>query len=98
MRYVLIAIGVLCFISASAAMGEVKMTPDEQRTITAIIQEFGYNCPLAKSAWYKGADAHGFVLKVYCGPTDRDGIYERAVFRFTRLPNETVSVEPWRDD
>ena len=94
-RQVLIAIGVLYSVTVSAA--EMKLTPDDQRLITAQIQDFGYNCPLAKMAWAKGEDAYGTVIKVFCGPRDRDGVYEHAVFRFTFLPNNKISVVPWRD-
>ena len=95
MRYVFIMVA--CLYPAAAWAPELPLSPDEQRSLTAQIQEFGYNCPLAKIAWAKGEDAYGTVIKVFCGPTDREGTYSRAVFRLTFLPNGEISVMPWRD-
>lgn len=96
MRYVLIVI--LGLYSATALAKEFALSPSETRSITAQIQELGYNCPLVKMAWSKGQDAYGTVFKIFCGPTDREGIYEHAIFRFTIRPNNMISVEPWPND
>lgn len=96
MRYVLIVI--LGLYPATALAKEVVLSPNEKREITAHIQGLGYNCPLAKLAWSKGQDAYGAVFKIFCGPTDREGTYQRAIFRFTIRPNNMISVEPWPND
>ena len=97
MRDVLIMVACLYSTAAWADKHEIILSPDEVDLLTSVIQKTGYNCPLAKLAWGKGVDAYGTVIKVYCGPQDQDVIYKRAVFRFTRLPNEAISVVPWRD-
>lgn len=94
-RTAMVAIITLYSVVSSAA--EMKLKPAERDLMTAVIQKFGYNCLRAKIALPQGPDAYGDVLKVWCGPRDRDGIYRNTVFRVTLRPNNTMMVVPWRD-
>ena len=98
-KYILIIIGILvfCSLNFSAVAGrEIKMDKQMQAAATEAIRIWGYNCPLAKMAFAQGADAYGDVVKVYCGPADRPGVYEKAVFRVTFTPDGKVTVTPWK--
>jgi len=66
-------------------------------TITKLIKTFGFNCPAAKLVFKQGPDAFGDVLKVWCGPAEVSGVYEKAVFRVTFRPNNLPNVRPWSD-
>lgn len=74
---------------------EVTLTADQRETLQGVIALQGFNCPAAKLAFKKGPDAYGDVLKVHCGPSHRQGVYERAVFRVTFTPDDRVTVRPW---
>jgi hypothetical protein len=86
----------------SAATGErltrneIELTADMQRDVGALIRARGYNCPLPKLSFAKGADAYGDVVQIYCGPADREGVYEKATFRVTFRPNGGALVAPWK--
>ena len=73
---------------------EIVMTDEMRRDVTAAIQKAGYNCPEAKLSYAEGEDAYGTVTKIYCGPKGQSGVYEKAVFRFTFLPNDQIKVQP----
>lgn len=76
---------------------EIRMTGEMRRDVTALIQAHNLNCPEAKLSFRKGQDTYGAVIQVYCGPQGSDGVFEKAVFRLTMLPNNNWRVEPWKD-
>jgi len=82
--------------SHKAQSSEIELTPAMQTEVAAAIRNTGFNCPKVKLAYAKGEDSYGTVTKVFCGPDDRDGVYEKAVFRLTFLPDDMTKVEPWK--
>lgn len=79
------------------AQNEIRLTPENTSVYGGLIRGRGYNCPEPKLLFAQGADAYGDVVKVYCGPSDREGVYENAVFRVTFRPNNIIAlVAPWK--
>ena len=81
--------------SLSRASTETKMSPKVVASVTAAIRAAGYNCPLAKVAFFYGYGAYGTVTKIYCGPLNQPGVYEKAAFRVVIHPNNSARVKPW---
>ena len=74
---------------------EIHYNEQQSRDIASGIRAAGFNCPIVKMAYLKPDDAYGSVQKIWCGPADRDGISQHAVFRVTSHPNNTVTIKPW---
>ncbi len=74
---------------------ELSLTQQQRREFASLIEGMGFNCPMAKLAFSEGEDAFGTAMKVYCGPADREGVYEKAVFRVTARPNGSWIVAPF---
>ena len=83
-------------VSTAPSEDEI-IDPSIKDTVTKLIKALGFNCPAAKLVYKEGPDAFGNVLKVWCGPADTKGIYEKAVFRVTFRPNGTPNVRPYED-
>lgn len=82
--------------SDSTPTSKIAMTEDIRAELTASIQSTGYNCPAAKLAFAKGEGPRGTETQVYCGPANRDGVYEKLVYRVIMAPNTgDIWVEPW---
>lgn len=96
MKKIMIAAG-LAALATPAAAGKVELTPNMATVLQTAITSRNFNCPAVKMAWSKGDDAHGTVIKTFCGPADADGIYEHATFRVTIRPDETLEIKPWTD-
>ncbi len=102
MKAFLTVLGAVSVLShAIAALAQVKLTPELQSEITGIIQGFGYNCPLAKTAHVMDEDVYGQVIKVFCGRPDEPGVNPHLVFRITLRPatlplDKQIRVMPWR--
>ncbi len=103
MKAFLTILGAVSVLShAIAALAQVKLTPELQSEITGLIQGFGYNCPLAKTAWVIDEDVYGEVIKVACGSPDEPGVNPDLVFRITLRPDtlpidRRIRVVPWHD-
>lgn len=82
---------------STSPSSEIAMTAGERAELADAIRAAGFHCPRAALAVGKGADAYGDVVKVWCGPADRDGVYENAVFRVTFLPDRRLKIAAWRD-
>ena len=54
------------------------------------------NTVVIEIAYAKGEDAYGTTTKIFFGPDDRDGVYEKAVFKLTFMQNDMIKVEPWK--
>ena len=80
--------------AAEEVTRKIELTPVMQRDVTATLRALGYNCPLAKLAYFREANAYGNVIQVLCGPPDSDGIFKFSSFRFTYHPNDTLSIVP----
>jgi len=92
---VLIAVLAGCNGPATSPTDKISLTAEMKRDVGAAIRDRGYNCPEPKLAYAEGADAHGDVVKLYCGPTGTPGVYEKAVFRITFTPSDLMLIEPW---
>jgi len=84
---------------------EIKLTEDMVKGLTSVIQFKGFYCPKVKLAYQRDTDAYGRNSKVWCGPEDSDGVFEKGIFRVTFTPkyDETKSpldlkVIPWTDE
>jgi|TARA_B100002003_G_C14011897_1_gene488235 hypothetical protein len=84
---------------------EIKLTQDMAIAITDIIQMNGFLCPRAKIAYKRDPDAYGDVMKIWCGPKNKKGVFEKTIFRvtFTPMYDKTgsanhVLVVPWNDE
>ena len=65
----------------------------------------GFLCPIAKKAYKRDPDAYGHVMKIWCGPNNQKGIFEKAIYRVTFTPKydktssaNHVLVVPWNND
>ncbi|MGQ3674278.1 hypothetical protein ACT6QH_02075 [Xanthobacter sp. TB0139] len=79
----------------SKSQNLIDRHPDNARTYTRMIQQFDYNCPLAKLAYAQGEGPKGTEIKVFCGPADRDGVYPKTVYKVILRENNTFNVQPW---
>lgn len=77
------------------ASNEITLSDAQRLEVGDFIRRQGFNCPAAKMFFGKGPDAYGDVVKVLCGPPDRDGVYSKLAFRVTFGANDTVMVRPW---
>ena len=84
---------------------EIKLTQKMANAITDVIQMNGFLCPIAKKAYKRDPDAYGHVMKIWCGPNNQKGIFEKAIYRVTFTPKydktgsaNHVLVVPWNND
>jgi hypothetical protein len=85
----------LVALSSSAFGEEIAMDKSMVVAITAKIQAKGFNCPIAKLALKKPASAQGDVIQIWCGPTDREGVFDKFQYRVTFRPDDGVDVAEW---
>lgn len=95
MRKTIIAALALGAAAIPAQAGQMDLTPDMRAILESAIAAGNYNCPAVKMAWSKGEDARGVVIKAFCGPQDRDGVFQGLAYRVTLRPDNTLDVEPW---
>lgn len=102
-RSVRAAIGIVVTLGIAYAIGRPPAaTPDDAisptlaDTAASLIRADGYNCPAAKLAYGKGEEARGEAMKVWCGPADRDGVFQNLAYRITvRSDGQGWTVRPW---
>ena len=84
---------------------KIELTDEMVKGLTSIIQLKGFYCPIVKLAYQRDTDAYGKNSKVWCGPKDSDGVFEKGIFRVTFTPQYDESnspmdlrIVPWTDD
>ena len=84
---------------------KIELTDEMVKGLTSIIQLKGFYCPIVKLAYQRDTDAYGKNSKVWCGPKDSDGVFEKGMFRVTFTPKYDESkspmdlrIVPWTDD
>ena len=84
---------------------KIELTDEMVKSLTSIIQLKGFYCPMVKLAYQRDTDAYGKNSKVWCGPKDSDGVFEKGIFRVTFTPQYDESkstmdlrIVPWTDD
>ena len=84
---------------------KIELTDEMVKGLTSIIQLKGFYCPIVKLAYQRDTDAYGKNSKVWCGPKDYDGVFEKGIFRVTFTPQYDESkspmdlrIVPWTDD
>ena len=84
---------------------KIELTDEMVKGLTSIIQLKGFYCPIVKLAYQRDTDAYGKNSKVWCGPKDSDGVFEKGIFRVTFTPKYDESkspmdlrIIPWTDD
>lgn len=80
-----------------ASAQEVEMSDGLALLLTTAIQSERYDCPVVKMAWQKGMSAQGANLKVWCGPEDREGLFQHAIYRVVIRSDKSLAVIPWVD-
>ena len=91
--------------SNSSASRKIDLTQEMIDGLTSVIQLKGFYCPMVKLAYQRDTDAYGKNSKVWCGPKDSDGVFEKGIFRVTFTPQYDESnspmdlrIVPWTDD
>ena len=84
---------------------KIELTDEMVKGLTSIIQLKGFYCPIVKLAYQRDTDAYGKNSKVWCGPKDSDGVFEKGIFSVTFTPQYDESnspmdlrIVPWTDD
>ena len=84
---------------------KIELTDEMVKGLTSIIQLKGFYCPIVKLAYQRDTDAYGKNSKVWCGPKDSDGVFEKGIFRVTFTPQYDESkspmdlrIVPWTDE
>lgn len=95
MKPTILGLALSVFLSQTAHAKEMTLTGSMVREVTAVIQKFGYMCPIVKLAFAEGPSPRGTVVKVYCGPLNREGVYPKLIYRITFTPNDLILVRPW---
>lgn len=73
-----------------------SISGNQALVIAAGIRGAGYNCPAAKLALAEGERPEGFVIKIWCGPVEGEGVYPGLVFKVTERTDGLYKVEPSR--
>ena len=73
---------------------KIELTDEMVKGLTSIIQLKGFYCPIVKLAYQRDTDAYGKNSKVWCGPKDSDGVFEKGIFRVTFTPQYDESKSP----
>jgi hypothetical protein len=82
--------------SSEPAAGTVEMNDDHKRTLTAQIQLRGFVCPKVKIATAIGPEPRGHAIRAYCGPADKDGVFQNLKYKAIVRPDDSLIVEPWK--
>lgn len=89
----IIAVGLVMLMSIGATGVAVGMTPNSElnrektSNLGKVVRLYGYNCPVAEVAFYKGQDQVGHQFKLVC---------TTGSFNLTIRPNHTWKVAPAR--
>ena len=74
---------------------EMQIDDDQRAMLQRAITSAGYSCPAAKLAFSRGETPHGPAMMVWCGPADREGVFDEARFLVTVLPDDRMNIRPY---
>ena len=74
---------------------EMQIDDDQRAMLQRAITSAGYGCPAAKLAFSRGETPHGPAMMVWCGPADREGVFDEARFLVTVLPDNRMNIRPY---